>query len=154
MSNHHRHAFPGGVKAKCVQQLEAQLPQVRQLHDHLVGEASDQGALVGPGSVDQSGLVGRLCLVAQLSFVEVPGGFSIVGWRDGAKSLLQTSRGLLLVQLGERALCRGRGQQAGAALIGGSVGDETGGAAAVGAGGQSAGGEAFDEVLDGLHWRL
>lgn len=52
VSNHHRHALPGGVEAQRVQQLKAQLPQVRQFHGHLIREASHEGALVGPGSVD------------------------------------------------------------------------------------------------------
>lgn len=62
---------------------------------------------------------------------------------------------LLLVQLGERALGRGGGQQAAAHFMGGrAVGGQTGGAAAVGARGQTARSEALDEVLNGLHWRL
>lgn len=58
----------------------------------------------------------------------------------------------LLIQLGERALCRWRGEDAGAAAMGGrAVGDQAGQAAAVGAGRQAAGGKALDEILDGLH---
>lgn len=97
VSHHHRHTFPGGVEAQCVQQLEIQLPQVRQLHRNLVREAPNQGALVSPGSVDQRSLIRRLCLVAQLSFLRVPGGFSVVGgWIDG-EGVLQGAGELLLV---------------------------------------------------------
>lgn len=149
VSDHHRHTLPGGVEAQRVQQLKAQLPQVWQLHGHLVGEASDEGALVGPGSVDQRSLVGRLGLVAQLALLQVPP-LPVVAGRDGAEGVLQASGRLLLVQFGERALRRGGGEQAGASLVGGAVGDEAGGAAVVGARGQAAGREAPDEGLDGF----
>lgn len=153
VSNHNRHAFPGGVEAKCVQQLKAQLPQVWQFYSHLVREASDKGALVGPGGVDQCSLVGRLCLISEFTLLQVPR-LPVVAGRNGAKGALQASGRLLLVQFGERAVCRGGGQHAGPSLVGGAVGDEAGGAAVIGARGQSAGGEAFDEVLDGLNWGL
>lgn len=62
--------------------------------------------------------------------------------------MLQAGWAPLLIQLCQRALGRWRRQQTGAAAIGRAVGNEAGGAAAVGARSQPAGGEALDEVLD------
>lgn len=147
MSNHHRHAFPSGVKSQRVQQLKAQLPQVRQLHGHLVREAPHQGAFVGSRSVNQSCLIGGLSFISQLPLLHVPG-LSVVAGRYSAEGVLQAAMTLLLVQFGECALCRRGGQHAGAIFVGGAVGDEAGGAAAVGAGCKTTRGETFDKILN------
>lgn len=136
-----------------MQQLEAQLAKVGQLHGHLVGQAAHQRALVGPGGVHQRRLVRGLGLVAQLAFLQVPA-LAVIAGRHGAEGVLQAGRRSFLVQLGQRALSRRRRQQAGAAAVGRAVGDQTGRAAAVGVGSQPAGGEALDEVLDGFNGGL
>lgn len=164
MLNHHGHALACWIKAKRVQQLKRKLSQVRKLHHHLVRQTAHQRALVCPRSVHESGLVRRLGFVAQLALLlrQPPVCLcSIHGGWDGAEGMVQGTGcvgvcvgvgSALLVQLGERALCRRRGEDAGAAAVGGwAVGDQAGQAAAVGAGRQTAGCKALDEILDGLH---
>lgn len=151
MSHHHRHAFTCGVESQRVQQLKAQLPQVWQLHGHLICKSAHQSAVVGAGGVHQSRLVRRLGFVTQLAFVLSGGLGCVVSGRDGAEGLLQS----LLLQFGERALGWWRWQHAGGGTLRRwAVRGQAGRAAVVGAWSQTTWCETLDKVLDGLHWRF